>query len=153
MVDKVRTQPCGDLRCNRPQRKPGCHPSWAEALCIHLPGQDRRGNLGALPEARTAGSHASRFALASPCRAWLQSSGRWRSTPGIYDTPRGRAFAVASGGALCRCNSRLHLPPSTTFLPVFQLMGYAVLLFFAEILDFHGLQGYKCRYLTPKDTG
>lgn len=65
MVDKVRTQPGGDLGCSSPQRKPGGHPTLAGALSIHLPGQDRRGNLGALPGVRTAGYHASRFALAS----------------------------------------------------------------------------------------
>ena len=62
---KVRTQPGGDLGCSSPQRKPGGHPTLAGALSIHLPGQDRRGNLGALPGVRTAGYHASRFALAS----------------------------------------------------------------------------------------
>ena len=39
--------------------------TWAEGFCIHLPGQDRRVNLGALPGVHTAGFHASRFALAS----------------------------------------------------------------------------------------
>lgn len=64
MVVKVRMQPGGNLRCSSPHRSLGCHPTWAGALSIHLPGKDRRGNLGALPGVHTAGFHASRFALA-----------------------------------------------------------------------------------------
>ena len=40
--------------------------AWAGGFRINWPGQDRRGNLGALPGVHTAGFHASRFALAYP---------------------------------------------------------------------------------------
>ena len=65
MVSKVRTRPGGNL--NAAARNGGrvvVH-AWAGSVCIYLPGQDRRGNLGALPGAHTSGFHASRFALAS----------------------------------------------------------------------------------------
>ena len=40
--------------------------TWVGAGCSLLAGLDRRGDLGALPEVRSAGFHASRSALASP---------------------------------------------------------------------------------------
>ena len=65
MVYKVRTRPGGNL--NAAARNGGrvvVH-AWAGGVCIYLPGQDRRGNLGALPGVHTSGFHANRFALAS----------------------------------------------------------------------------------------
>ena len=68
MVDKVRTQPGGDLDAEARNGSQAVADTWASGGCIHLPGQDRRGNLGTLPGVSTSGFHASRFALASPYR-------------------------------------------------------------------------------------
>lgn len=65
MVAKVRTQSGGDLDAEARNGSRAVADTWAMGGCIYLPGQDRRGNLGALPGVSTSGFHASRFALAS----------------------------------------------------------------------------------------
>lgn len=98
MVDKARIQVI-DHR-NRAARAGSLAVvgTWSGVRSIHLHGQDRRGEPGALPWARTAGFHASRFALAYPhhtrvdqtdisgdlpaafwwsWEGWLHRHGRW----------------------------------------------------------------------------
>ena len=64
-----------------------------------LAGQDRRLEVSAPVEVRTAAYHASRCALASPPGSWVHLSGRWRSLVGCFVAPATLAQPV---GCWCR---------------------------------------------------
>ncbi len=83
---------------------------------------------------------------------WVQQSGRRQSSRALYDNTPGCGSSPQPGMVFRRCNSCLHLPPSTTYLPLFGWMGFCFWGVLAKMLVFHGLQGAKCCHLTPKDT-
>ena len=112
------------------------------------------------------------FRLARPRRgAWCATRGAFRALPAsLLSSLPGRNHRGVGGhhlactttppdaaqgrsrGALRRCNSFLHLPPSTTCLPLFGLMGFCFWGVLAKKLELHELNGSKYHYLTPKDT-
>ena len=60
------------------------HGGWSVVVAgsAALAGQDRRLEVSAPVEVRTAAYHASRCALASPPGSWVHLSGRWRLSVG-----------------------------------------------------------------------
>lgn len=83
-----------------------------------LAGQDRRLEVSAPVEVRTAAYHASRCALASPPGSWVHLSGRWWSWVGVSlpATPRSLSAAGGRRGLTIRRSSAalrlLASPPS-----------------------------------------
>ena len=62
-----------------------------------LAGQDRRLEVSAPVEVRTAAYHASRCALASPPGSWVHLSGRWWSWVGVSLPATPRSLSAAGG--------------------------------------------------------
>lgn len=116
----------------------------AGAGCIPLAGQGRRDNPGALSEVHTAGFYASRFALASPYPTCVHLSGCCikRQCPGA-------AQGTQPGCEVVRYNSCLHLPSSTTFLPLFSLVWLCDSIVHTKLFGFYGQKALKCHYLPP----
>lgn len=147
VVDKVRTAVSASSYMVSPHWWRWWSSQIAWVRSIYGRRRDRAGVRRASPAVRSVRSQL-RY-----CHRQLGANiGAQAVIDGIYDNAPGCGSSPQPGASFRRCNSCLHLPPSTTYLPLFGWMGFCFRGVLIKMFGFFGLKVSECRYLPPKDT-